>query len=96
MIWIVLLTAASAAVVANLARHAIQDHRDAELQRREALEDLTRLREPRRALSAPAAASTPPADRERSRDVQREGTPGVALPREVTGPTSHEDRARTR
>ena len=91
MLWIVVLTAAAAALVANIARHAIQDHRDAELQRREALEDLTRLREPRRALSAPAAAAV----RERSRDVQREGTPGVSLPRDVTGPTSHEDRSRT-
>ena len=91
MIWIALLSVAAAAVVANLARHAIQDHRDAELQRREALEDLTRLREPRRALSAPAA----PADRERSLDLQRDGAPSVSLPRDVTGRTSHEGRART-
>lgn len=90
MLWIVALTAASAAVVFSVARHALQDHRDAEQQRREALADLTRLREPRRALSAPAP------DRERSRDVLREGTPGLSLPRDLAGPASHEDRARTR
>ena len=86
MFWIVAL--AAVAIAASVIRHAVQDHRDAEIQRREALEDLAHARAPR-----PAA---PVSDRERTRDVQREDMPGVALPRDVTGPTPHEERARTR
>jgi len=86
MFWIVAL--AAVAIAASVVRHAMQDHRDAEIQRREALEDLAHPRTPR--------PSVPVSDRERSRDVQRDDILGLTLPRDVAGPTSHEDRARTR
>jgi hypothetical protein len=89
MFWIV--TLAAAAVVASIARHAIQDHRDAEQQRRDALDEIDgRPRAARALLASP--------EKERAREVQRDGAPGVALPRDAAGPlpAAHEDRARTR
>ena len=91
MFWIV--TLAAAAVVASIARHAMQDHRDAEQQRRDALDEIdSRPRASRALLASP--------EKERAREVQRDGAPGVAMPRESQGPVpgaaSHEERARTR
>ena len=89
MFWIVAL--AAAAVVASIARHALQDHRDAELQRREALEEIGRSpRAPRALLGAP--------ERELGREVGREATPGsvppVAPPADAGTHTPPHGRAR--
>ena len=91
MLWIVAL--ATVAIAATLVRHAVQDHRDAEVQRRDALADIERHRE-WLASSSPGAAK---GDVELTREVERD-VPGVAIPSGAHGPTNpqSDDRAHTR
>jgi hypothetical protein len=51
MFWIVAL--AAAAVIGSIARHTWQDHRDAELQRRDALDDIAQPRSGRKQRALP-------------------------------------------
>lgn len=73
MLWIVAL--AAAAVVGSIARHAWQDHRDAELQRRDALDDVARPRTWRKQRALPTGERlrlSAGSDSERSSEVGNE------------------------
>ena len=97
MFWIVAL--AAFAIAATVVRHAVQDHRDAELQRQDALADIDRGATRSAPVAEPGPVAT--ADLELPRAVQRDGqrnrTAGLSLPPDAHDPTAPQgDRARTR
>ena len=78
MFWIVAL--ATIIIAVTVVRHAMQDHRDAEVQRRDALADIERD-------WTPAAGGAARGDVEMAREVERDvaGTSGVSIPPAARG-----------
>jgi len=99
MFWIVAL--AAVAIAASVIRHAMQDHRDAEVQRREALEDIDlTARRAATAIAETAGPAAPPSDLELPRPVQRDGqrdrAAGMTRPVDAHDPNAAQrNRART-